>query len=236
MLKVKNLHTSYGQLEVLHGVDIDVPEGNLAILMGPNGHGKSTLLKTICGLLRRTKGDITYKGNAIGKWRTEKIVGAGLVYIAEDRHLFSDMTVFENLEMGAYLENARKNEKDNLKLTYSLFPELEAKKNQPASTLSGGQARMLTIGRGILSDAQFLCIDEPTIGLSPLLRQTVNSAICEINQQGKTILLVEQNRSELFDMASKIYFMEEGRIIFHGGKESALDNDHLKELFLGMRS
>lgn len=236
MLKVKNLHTSYGQLEVLHGVDIDVPEGNLAILMGPNGHGKSTLLKTICGLLPRTKGDITYKGNAIGKWRTEKIVGAGLVYIAEDRHLFSDMTVFENLEMGAYLENARKNEKDNLKLTYSLFPELEAKKNQPASTLSGGQARMLTIGRGILSDAQFLCIDEPTIGLSPLLRQTVNSAICEINQQGKTILLVEQNRSELFDMASKIYFMEEGRIIFHGGKESALDNDHLKELFLGMRS
>jgi branched-chain amino acid transport system ATP-binding protein len=236
MLRVENLHTSYGQLEVLHGVDIDVPEGDLAILMGPNGHGKSTLLKTICGLLRLTKGDIHYKGNDIGNWPSEKIVGAGLVYIAEDRHLFPDMTVFENLEMGAYLKSARENEKHNLQFTYSLFPELEAKKNQPASTLSGGQARMLTIGRGILSDAQFLCIDEPTIGLSPLLRQKVNSAILEINRQGKTILLVEQNRSELFDMASRIYFMEEGKIVFNGEKEGALNHDSLKALFLGMNS
>lgn len=236
MLRVENLHTSYGQLEVLHGVDIDVPEGDLAILMGPNGHGKSTLLKTICGLLCLTKGDIHYKGNDIGNWPSEKIVGAGLVYIAEDRHLFPDMTVFENLEMGAYLKSARENEKHNLQFTYSLFPELEAKKNQQASTLSGGQARMLTIGRGILSDAQFLCIDEPTIGLSPLLRQKVNSAILEINRQGKTILLVEQNRSELFDMASRIYFMEEGKIVFNGEKEGALNHDSLKALFLGMNS
>ncbi len=236
MLKVENIHTSYGQLEVLHGVDIEVPKGGLVLLMGPNGHGKSTLLKTICGLLSSTKGDIQYHGNAIRKWSTEKIVSAGLVYIAEDRHLFPDMTVLENLEMGAYLKSARENEKANLQFTYKLFPELEVKKNQLAATLSGGQARMLTIGRGIMSDARFLSIDEPTIGLSPLLRQKVNSAICEINQQGKTILLVEQNRSELFDMASGIYFMEEGKIVFHGGKESALNDDHLKELFLGMGS
>lgn len=233
MLRVENLHTTYGELEILHGVNLSVSEGGLVILLGPNGHGKSTLLKTICGLLHSTKGEIYYRGEPIGDWKTEKRVNSGIVYIAEDRHLFPQMTVLENLQMGAYLKRARVKEQANMQFTYKLFPELKAMKKQLASTLSGGQARMLTIGRGLMSDAQILAIDEPTLGLSPLLRRKVYSAISEINQQGKTILLVEQNRSELLDAADRIYCMEEGQIVFSGEKEIALGSEHFKELFLG---
>jgi len=233
MLQVENVHTAYGDLEILHGVNLRVSECGLVILLGPNGHGKSTLLKTICGLLQATKGEIYYRGEPISGWSTEKRVDSGLVYVAEERHLFPQMTVLENLQMGAYLKRARIKEQANLQFAYRLFPELKAKKKQLASTLSGGQARMLTIGRGLMSDAQILAIDEPTLGLSPLLRQKVYSAISEINQQGKTILLVEQNRSELLDAADRIYCLEEGQIVFSGEKEKALDSEHFRELFLG---
>lgn len=233
MLRVENLHTAYGELEILHGVNLKVSEGGLVILLGPNGHGKSTLLKTICGLLQVTKGEIYYRGEPISDWSTEKRVDSGLIYVAEERYLFPQMTVLENLQMGAYLKRARIKEQANLQFTYRLFPELKTKKKQLASTLSGGQARMLTIGRGLMSDAHILAIDEPTLGLSPLLRQKVYSAISEINQQGKTILLVEQNRSELLDAADRIYCLEEGQIVFSGKKEKVLSSEHFRELFLG---
>jgi len=233
MLRVENLHTAYGELEILHGVNLKVSEGGLVILLGPNGHGKSTLLKTICGLLQVTKGEIYYRGEPISDWSTEKRVDSGLIYVAEERYLFPQMTVLENLQMGAYLKRARIKEQANLQFTYRLFPELKTKKKQLASTLSGGQARMLTIGRGLMSDAHILAIDEPTLGLSPLLRQKVYSAISEINQQGKTILLVEQNRSELLDAADRIYCLEEGQIVFSGKNEKVLSSEHFRELFLG---
>ena len=203
-------------------------------MLGPNGHGKSTLLKSICGLVEDVKGTITYKENGINGLATEKIVDLGLIYIAENRELFPNMTVLENLKMGAYSKNARPKEKENMEWVFELFPRLVERRRQVASTMSGGEARMLAVARGLMSNAEFLCIDEPSLGLQPSLRHEIFSIIRQINDQGKTVLLVEQNIPQIAELADRIYVMEEGRISFEGNKDEALSNEHLKEIFLGM--
>jgi branched-chain amino acid transport system ATP-binding protein len=203
-------------------------------MLGPNGHGKSTLLKSICGLVDRTGGNIIYKDRDIKDLATDKIVNLGLIYIAENRELFPYMTVLENLKLGAYSKNARAHEKENLERVFTLFPRLVDRKKQFASTMSGGEARMLAVARGLMSNADFLCIDEPSLGLQPSLRLEIFSTIKQINEQGKTILLVEQNIPQIAEMADRIYVMEEGRISFEGNKDEALNNEQLKEVFLGM--
>jgi branched-chain amino acid transport system ATP-binding protein len=234
MLQVSNLNAYYGQSHVLRDVSVAVNQGEVVVMLRPNGHGKSTLLKSICGLVDRTQGNITYKDREINGLATEKIVNLGLIYIAENRELFPYMTVLENLKLGAYSQNARAHEKENLERVFSLFPRLVDRKKQFATTMSGGEARMLAVARGLMSNADFLCIDEPSLGLQPSLRLEIFSTIKQINAQGKTVLLVEQNIPQIAEMADRIYVMEEGRISFEGDRDEALNNEHLKEVFLGM--
>ena len=208
MLKVEKLNAYYGQSHVLKDVSIAVKTGQVVVILGPNGHGKSTLLKSICGLVDKAKGQVMFKNNDIMGETTEKIVNMGLIYIAENRELFPHMTVLENLKLGAYSKNARSQEKKNLERVYDLFPRLVERKKQFASTMSGGEARMLAVARGLMSNADFLCIDEPSLGLQPSLRHEIMSTIKKINQQGKTVLLVEQNIPQITELADRIYVME----------------------------
>jgi branched-chain amino acid transport system ATP-binding protein len=234
MLKVSNLNTYYGESHVLKDVSIDVNQGEVVVMLGPNGHGKSTLLKSICGLVDNVTGSITYQNREIHDLAAEKLVDLGVIYISENRELFPHMTVLENLKLGAYSKNARPHEKKNLKRVFDLFPRLVERQKQTASTMSGGEARMLAVARGLMSNADFLCIDEPSLGLQPSLRHEIFSTIRQINEQGKTVLLVEQNIPQIAKLADRIYVMEEGQISFEGNKEEALSNEHLKEIFLGM--
>lgn len=234
MLKVTNVNAYYGEFHVLRNVSIEVERGMVAVMLGPNGHGKSTLLKAICGLAERVEGDITYEDRPIVGQPAERLVNQGIVYIAENRELFPDMTVMENLKLGAYSKNARSHEKQNMEQVFDLFPRLAERKHQIASTMSGGEARMLAIARGLMANANFLCVDEPSLGLQPNLRVEVFNIIKQINGQGKTILLVEQNIPQITEMADRIYVLEEGEISFSGSKDDALGNEHLKEIFLGM--
>ena len=234
MLTVEKLNAYYGQSHVLKDVSIAVQPGQVVVILGPNGHGKSTLLKSICGLVDKANGHVRYKEHDIMGKAAEKIVNMGLIYIAENRELFPYMTVLENLKLGAYSKNARSREKKNLERVFELFPRLVERRKQFASTMSGGEARMLAVARGLMSNADFLCIDEPSLGLQPSLRHEIFSTIKKINQQGKTVLLVEQNIPQITELADRIYVMEEGCISFEGSKDEAMCNDHLKEIFLGM--
>lgn len=234
MLEVDRLNTYYGEFQALKEVSLNVKEGELVVVFGPNGHGKSTLLKTICGLLTPASGYVKFDGEQINGMPTEKIVGMGMVYIAEDRHLFPDMTVLENLKLGAYTPHARPEEAENLDYVFQLFPRLKDWRERNASTLSGGEARMLAIGRGLMSEARFLAIDEPSLGLAPMVRRDVLRTIKEINKTGISVLLVEQSVAQISEMADRTYLMEDGRIIFEGSKDEALKDEHVKEVFLGI--
>ena len=234
MLKVADLNAYYGEAQVLKRVSVTIEKGQVAVMLGPNGHGKSTLLKSICGLSERIEGSISYQGQAINGLATEKLVNMGIIYIAENRELFPQMTVLENLKLGAYTKSARPHEKENMARVFDLFPRLKDRRAQIASTMSGGEAKMLAVARGLMSNADFMCIDEPSLGLQPSLRVELLAAIKEINRQGKTIFLVEQNIPQIAELADKVYVMEEGRISFDGDMQEALCNDHLKEIFLGM--
>jgi len=234
MLRITDLNAFYGESHVLKSVSIEVAKGEVVVMLGPNGHGKSTLLKAVCGLADKVTGSIRYKDEEIAGWPAEKLVNQGITYIAENRELFPEMTVLENLKLGAYSRNARPHEKENLERVFGLFPRLVDRQDQLAATMSGGEARMLAIARGLMSNADFLCVDEPSLGLQPNLRLEIFSIITEINRQGATILLVEQNIPQITEMADRLYVLEEGRITFSGDRDEALGNDHLKEIFLGM--
>lgn len=234
MLNVEKLNAYYGESHVLKDVSIEVKQGEVVVMLGPNGHGKSTLLKSVCGLVEKKDGRITYRNRGINGLATEKLVDLGIIYISENRELFPYMTVLENLKLGAYTKNARPKEKENLEKVFALFPRLVERQKQLASTMSGGEARMLAVARGLMADPDFLCIDEPSLGLQPSLRHEIFSTIKQINEQGKTVLLVEQNIPQITELADRIYVLEEGRISFEGNKEEALNNEHLKEIFLGM--
>lgn len=234
MLEVNELDVFYGEIQVLKSVSLKVGDGELVVLFGPNGHGKSTLLKTICGLHSASSGKVKFNEIEISKLPSHKIVEMGIIYVAEDRRLFNEMTVMENLRMGAYNINARREEDKNLKLVFRLFPILEERKKQLASQLSGGEGRMLAIGRGLMSSAKFLALDEPSLGLAPNVCVEVFKTISEINKTGISILLVEQNIAQASELADRIYLIEDGRIVFGGGKEEALHNEHVRGVFLGI--
>lgn len=234
MLEVDRIDACYGEFQVLKKVSLSVEEGEMKIVLGPNGHGKSTLLKTICGLIKPTSGAIRFKGRDITRLPSEKIVEMGVTYIAEDRELFPEMTVLENLKMGGYNRRARPRRVRNLAYVFDLFPKLAGMKKRFASNLSGGEARMLAIARGLMSDAAFLAIDEPSLGLAPILRLEVLNKIKEIHRTGIGILLVESNIPQLVDIADRIYLMEEGELVFDGSRDEALNNPDIKEAFLGV--
>ncbi|MGB5985434.1 MAG: ABC transporter ATP-binding protein [Desulfobacterales bacterium] len=234
MLKVTQLNAYYDEFHVLKDVSIEVQSGQVVVMLGPNGHGKSTLLKSICGLVDKVTGQILYQGNEIINLAPQTRVNQGLTYIAEARELFPDMTVLENLKLGAYSKNARPHEARNLERVFALFPRLAERRKQVAATMSGGEARMLAIARGLMSNAELLCVDEPSLGLQPNLRLEVFSIMDRISKAGKTLLIVEQNIPQITEMADWIYVMEEGRISFAGNPQAALSDEHLKEIFLGM--
>ncbi len=234
MLKVQNINFSYGEIQVLTDICIHVEEGEFVAIFGPNGHGKSTLLKVICGLLRPSTGTVEYAGKLIQGMPSPWIIDHGLVYIPEDRNLFPEMTVTENLRLGAYCKHARSKESENLEFVFHLFPKLKILENRLASGLSGGEARMLAIGRGLMSAPNFLAIDEPSFGLAPNVRVDVFKAIQEIQDRGVSILLVEQSTSIASNYANRIYALEDGRIVFEGSREEALSNEDFKKIYLGV--
>jgi len=234
MLNVDKINSFYGEFRVLYDVSLQVNDGELIVVFGPNGHGKSTLLKTICGLHHPVSGSISFDGKEITGLPTLKLVEMGVVYIAEDRHLFPQMTVLENLKLGAYNTNARSKEAESLDYVLKLFPRLTERMDKQAQTLSGGEARMLAIGRGLMSNAKFLAIDEPSLGLAPNLRAEVFKKISDINKGGITVLMVEQDITEASEYADRIYLVEDGRIVFEGTEEEVSKNEHVREVFLGI--
>lgn len=234
MIKVQGVSTFYGEFQTIKNVSLSVEKGELVAIMGPNGHGKSTLLKTICGLLVPQSGSVSFDGTDITGLPSYKIVNMGLIYVAEDRHLFPEMTVLENLKMGAYCKNARRRERENLQYVFNLFPRLKERQNQMASTLSGGEARMLALGRGLMSNARLLAVDEPSLGLAPKIRMEVFEKIREINQNGTTVLMVEQSIAEAFHIVDRFYLMEDGRIAFEGTGDQILTDEDIKKVFMGV--
>jgi branched-chain amino acid transport system ATP-binding protein len=215
MLEVQNIDSFYGELQVLRQVSLHVNEGEVVALFGPNGHGKSTLLKAISGLHPPLTGSVRFNGEELSKMPSHKIVERGLAYIPEERNLFQDMTVMENLKMGAYNRRARKAIKSNLEFVFHVFPRLEERQNQSCSTLSGGEARMVAIGRGLMSETYLLLMDEPSIGLSPGIRKTVFEAIARINTERRiTILIVEQEIENALTLSQRFYLLKNGEISF----------------------
>lgn len=237
MLKVDAISTYYGQFQALKEVSLTVDDGELVVIFGPNGHGKTTLLKTICGLLRPSSGRVEFGGKEIHKAQTHKMVEMGIVYIPEGKHLFPEMTVLDNLKLGAYNVNARRRQKEMLRYVFDLFPQLDRLKHRVACTLSGGEAQMLTIGRGLMSCPRFLAIDEPSLGLGPAVLRDVLNKITEINRAGVSVLLVEQNVAQVLraGIGKRIYLIEDGHIVFEGDQRAILSSDYVKEVFLGQR-
>ncbi len=227
MLEVSGVHSYYADMHVLEEVSLQINEGEVVALFGPNGHGKSTLLKTICGLHSAARGKITFKDTDITKSPAHKIVEMGIAYIPEERHLFTEMTVYENLMMGAYNQRARKTQRNNLEFIYDIFPRLKERKGQPTSTLSGGESRMVAIGRGLMSEPSMLLVDEPSIGLSPSMRSVVFNSLEKINREKKmTILIVEQEIRDALKLAGRIYMIKKGQILF----ERSADGVDVKEI------
>lgn len=212
MLKVERLNAFYDQFHVLQDVSLEVREREAVGLIGPNGHGKSTLLKAICGLVPIASGDVFFKGERINGLGAPELVNRGIVYVAEDRHLFGDMTVLENLVLGAYLPRARKRKDASLRRVFELYPRLGERQGQLAKTLSGGEAQMLALGRGLMSAAELMAIDEPSLGLAPNLVRAMLDTIGRIRESGISVLLVEQNTAQLEGLIERVYVLEEGRV------------------------
>ena len=213
ILEVSGLDSFYGELQVLRGAALEVREGEVVALFGPNGHGKSTLLKAIAGIHPPQAGEIRFRGESITRLPSDRIVALGLAYIPEARNLFREMTVMENLRLGAYNRRARRQAARNLDLVFALFPRLAERKDQVAATLSGGESRMLAVGRGLMSNASLLLIDEPSIGLSPLMKKTVFSAIHRIKTQTDiSIMVVEQEVDYPLALADRIYLLKKGQV------------------------
>lgn len=231
MLEVRDVTAGYEDIQVLRRISFDVSEGEVVALFGPNGHGKSTLLKVIAGAHPPTSGTISFRGEDIAGLPAHAIVARGIAYIAEERHLFTEMSVWENLHLGAYNKTARDAIDRNLQLVYEVFPRLAERRNQLCSTLSGGEGRMVAIARGLMSGAALLLVDEPSIGLAPGLKKTVYEAIGKINRDaGITILLVEQEIDHALRLATRAYVLKQGAVLFERPIEE-VDVEEIKEAY-----
>ena len=234
MLRVENINTFYSSIQVLRDVSFDIQEGEIVSMVGGNGAGKTTLLKTISGLLSPRLGTIHFLGERIDRLPPYKIVEKGAIQIPEGRKLFPPLTVLENLKLGAYLPSNKEKRAESLKRVFQIFPILEERKDQLAGTLSGGEQQMLAIGRGLMSLPKLLMLDEPSLGLAPLMVKEIFRVINAINKQGTTILLVEQNVKQSLALANRGYVLENGRIVLSGNSDELLRNEHTKKAYLGM--
>jgi branched-chain amino acid transport system ATP-binding protein len=233
MLNITNLHTYYGNIHALKGISLEVHEGEIVTLIGSNGAGKSTTLKTVTGLLKPDSGNIQFIGQNIAGLKPDKIVQHGLVLVPEGRQVFPFMSVVENLQMGAYSRSDKAEINQNFTRVYELFPRLYERRKQPAGTLSGGEQQMLAIGRALMAEPKMILLDEPSLGLAPILVETIFKLICEINKQGTTILLIEQNARMALMVANRGYVMETGNIVQHDQAQKLLESDIIRKAYLG---
>ena len=230
MLEVKNLEVYYGVIQALKGVSFEVNQGEIIALIGANGAGKTTTLHTITGLLKAKNGSIVYNGTDVTRTPGYKLVGMGLAHVPEGRRIFATLTVLQNLKMGAF---TRKDEiEDTLKLIYKRFPRLEERKNQMAGTLSGGEQQMLAMGRALMSHPKMIVMDEPSMGLSPIYVNEIFDIIRSINEDGTTVLLVEQNAKKALSIANRAYVLETGTIALSGDAKELMNNDQVKKAYL----
>jgi branched-chain amino acid transport system ATP-binding protein len=233
MLKIDDINVYYGNIHALKGVSLDINEGEIVTLIGANGAGKSTLLKTISGLLKPKNGSILFEGQSISGKVAQAIVKQGLSHVPEGRRVFSNMSVEENLELGAYLRKDKQGIKEDFEKVYHLFPRLLERKKQLSGTLSGGEQQMLAMGRALMARPKLLLLDEPSMGLAPLLVKTIFRIIEEINQTGTTILLVEQNANMALSIADRAYVIETGKIVLSGSSEELNQSDQIRMAYLG---
>jgi len=235
MLKVNDLHVSYGGIRALRGISLEVNQGEIVTIIGANGAGKSTLLNTISGFLKPVKGDIEYKGQKLGH-QPAKIVKLGICHVPEGRLVFTNLTVHDNLLLGAYLRKDRKKIAEDLEKVYQLFPRLLERQKQLAGTLSGGEQQMLAMGRALMTDGELILMEEPSLGLAPLLVKTVFDIIHEIHALGKTILLVEQNAFKALEAADRAYVLEQGRVVKSGRACDIAQDPAVRAAYLGSKS
>ena len=233
MLKIENLHVAYGGIQALRGISMEVPDGKIVTLIGANGAGKSTTLRTITGLVKAASGSIQWNGGELLGKSIDNIIGEGIAMSPEGRRVFPDLTVLENLKLGAYLRRDKAEIAKDLQWVYELFPRLKERDWQLAGTLSGGEQQMLAVGRALMSRPQLLLMDEPSLGLAPLVVQDIFSIIREINRQGVTILLIEQNANMALKTADLAYVLETGSITMSGTGGELLANEKVKEAYLG---
>jgi len=234
MLKVTDIEVRYSGIPVIHSASLFVGKDELVTVVGSNGAGKSTLLKTIAGALRPTKGIIQFEGKDIHRLSTPDIVRLGITYIPEARLIFGPLTVEENLELGAYILNDSEEMMKNLDFVYSLFPRLKERRLQLSGTLSGGEQQMLAIGRGLMSNPKLLMLDEPSLGLAPLLTRNIFETVRKIADQGTTVVLVEQDVMHSLSLSDRAYVLEHGRAVMEGPAQKLLDDPHIKTAYLGI--
>jgi branched-chain amino acid transport system ATP-binding protein len=234
MLSVEKLTFAYGDLQVLWGIDLEVHEGEIVTVVGANGAGKSTVLKNISRLVKPGGGSIRFDGIDLSQLQSHEVVERGVVQVPEARRIFPEMTVVENLRMGSFVKATRKDREKNMDRVFGLFPRLAERRDQLGGTMSGGEQQMLAIGRGLMGNPRLMLLDEPSLGLSPLFVKNIFSIIKEINAQGTTILLVEQNVYQSLRISSRAYVLATGRVVLSGTGAELLDNAHVKKAFLGM--
>ena len=232
MLEVKNLEVYYGVIQALKGISFEVNQGEIIALIGANGAGKTTRLHTITGLLKAKNGSIVYNGTDVTRTPGYKLVGMGLAHVPEGRRIFATLTVLQNLKMGAFTRKDKSEIEDTLKLIYKRFPRLEERKNQMAGTLSGGEQQMLAMGRALMSHPKMIVMDEPSMGLSPIYVNEIFDIIRSINEDGTTVLLVEQNAKKALSIANRAYVLETGTIALSGDAKELMNNDQVKKAYL----
>ena len=234
MLEIVKIESGYSSQSIIKGISLEVPKSKLVTIIGPNGHGKTTLLRSISGVLRLQSGEINFEGKRIDNLRVDEIVDKGIVHIPQGDMLFPEMNVKDNLLMGAYLVRNQPELKNRITQVLELFPQLGERENQIASTLSGGERRMLAIGRGLMTGAKILLIDEPSLGLAPVVIEDIFKILKELNNQGQTILLVEENVSRVINVSDHIYLIDDGLIAWQGTGEELSSESNIMEVYLGV--
>ena len=233
MLEVKDLEVYYGVIQAIKGVSFQVNQGEVIALIGANGAGKTTILHTVTGLLSPKRGSVVFEGKEITKVPAHKIVSMGMAHVPEGRRVFAELSVYENLKMGAYTRKDKKEIEESLANVYKRFPRLEERKNQMAGTLSGGEQQMLAMGRALMSKPKIILMDEPSMGLSPIMVNEIFDIIRAVSESGTTVLLVEQNAKKALSIADRAYVLETGNIVLEGKAEDLLENDSIKKAYLG---
>lgn len=233
MLKVENLHIKYGAIHAVKGIDLEVNEGEIVTLIGANGAGKTSILKALSGLVKPSEGSISYEGTTLNKMSAQDIMKLGISHVPEGRRIFADMTVLENLELGAYQRKDKQGIKEDLEGVYQRFPILKERKHQSAGTLSGGEQQMLAMGRALMSKPKLILLDEPSMGLAPILVREIFSIIQDIKKQGVTVLLVEQNARMALSVADRAYVLETGKIVMSGTGAELVASEDIQKAYLG---